>query len=176
MIRLLFRAGGPVSFDGRYYQLREAPFSPQCVQKPHPPILVGGGGEKRTLRTAARYADIMNVQGPVSVVQRKIEVLERHCADAGRDASEITKSVFVPVFATERKELAERNVKAMAMGFGLSEEVARAELPVGEPAHVRDVIEQYAALGVSYVIMMTQGPYNFDVYRRLSREIVEPFL
>ncbi len=175
LIRLLFRAEGPVSFDGKYYQLREAPFSPPCVQKPHPPILVGGGGEKRTLRTAARYADIMNVQGPVSVVKRKIEVLERHCADVGRDPAEITKSVFVPVFATDREELAERIARAFAMGFGLSEEQARAELPIGEPAHVRSVIEQYAALGVSYVIMMSQGPYNFDVYRRLSKDVVEPF-
>ena len=176
LIRLLFSAEGPVTFEGKYYELREAPFSPPCVQKPHPPILVGGGGEKRTLRTAARYADIINVQGPLSVVKRKIEVLERHCADVGRHPSEITKSIFSPVFATERQDLADRVRRTVAMGFGLSEDVARNELPIGEPAHVRDVIEEYAALGVSYVIMISQGPYNFDVYRRLSKEIVEPFL
>ena len=68
ILRLFFAAEKPVSFDGRYYRLKDAPFAPGFVQKPHPPLWIGGGGEKRTLRTVARYADVANVLGPVSVV------------------------------------------------------------------------------------------------------------
>jgi alkanesulfonate monooxygenase SsuD/methylene tetrahydromethanopterin reductase-like flavin-dependent oxidoreductase (luciferase family) len=61
LIRALFTADSPVDYDGRYYQLRQAPQSPECFQHPHIPILVGGTGERRTLRTLAMYGDIFNL-------------------------------------------------------------------------------------------------------------------
>ena len=175
LIRLLFQAESPVDFQGRYYQLRQAPFSPPCVQRPHPPIMVGGGGEKRTLRTAARYADIMNVFGAVSAVRHKIEVLERHCHDAGRDPGQIEKSISGLVFVSDDRDLVERVLQVSAQGADVSVEQARQELPVGDPEHVREVIQQYADIGVSSIIMMSLAPYNFDVYRRISEQVVEAF-
>src|SRR5262245_47001249 len=83
LIRQLFDSDGPVSFTGKHYRLDKAEFQPKCVQKPHPPIMVGGGGEKRTLRTLARYGDVMNVSGTPDQVRHKIEVVEEHCRDAG---------------------------------------------------------------------------------------------
>ena len=78
------RAG--VSFDGRYYQFNDARNEPKGPQRPHPPICVGGGGEKRTLRTAARFAQHWNcVRGTPEEFARKRDVLHAHCADIGRD-------------------------------------------------------------------------------------------
>lgn len=175
LIRALFRADGPVNFEGRYYQLQHAPFSPTFVQKPHPPIMIGGGGEKRTLRAAARYADMMNVMGPLSVVRHKIEVLERHCADVGRDPGEIVKSVFVPVFPSENQEHIDRISQAVSIGFGVPKEQVQQEMPVGSPENVRRIVAQYAELGVSYIIMVSQAPHNFDIYRYVSEQVVAHF-
>src|SRR6476469_9404665 len=84
------------SFDGKHYQLVDAYNEPKPVQKPHPPIVIGGGGEKRTLRTVARWAQHWNVPGGgVDEFLRKRDVLHRHCADIGRDPSEIMTSTHL---------------------------------------------------------------------------------
>ncbi|MFF1610419.1 LLM class F420-dependent oxidoreductase [Amycolatopsis sp. NPDC058278] len=84
------------TFRGEHYQLTDARCEPKGVQRPHPPICIGGSGEKRTLRTAAKYAQHWNfVGGPPEEFARKREVLHRHCADVGRDPAEITLSSHV---------------------------------------------------------------------------------
>jgi len=81
-------------FEGRYYRLQGAFANPKPVQKPHPPIWIGGGGEQRTLRIVARHADVWNLAGgPIEVARHKVEVLHRHCAEVGRDPAEIRLSV-----------------------------------------------------------------------------------
>jgi F420-dependent oxidoreductase-like protein len=83
-------------FDGRFYTLRDARCEPKGVQRPHPPICIGGSGEKRTLRTTAKYAQHWNfVGGTVDDFARKRDVLHQHCADLGRDPAEITLSSHV---------------------------------------------------------------------------------
>jgi F420-dependent oxidoreductase-like protein len=84
------------NFAGRYYTLTDARCEPKGVQRPHPPICVGGSGEKRTLRTAAKYAQHWNfVGGTVEDFARKRDILHRHCADVGRDPAEIMLSSHV---------------------------------------------------------------------------------
>jgi F420-dependent oxidoreductase-like protein len=84
------------TFDGTYYQLEDARNEPKGPQRPHPPICIGGSGEKRTLRTTALYAQHWNfVGGPVEEFARKRDVLHAHCADVGRDPREITLSSHV---------------------------------------------------------------------------------
>lgn len=84
------------TFDGQYFQLRDARCEPKPIQHPHPPICIGGGGEKRTLRAVARYAQHWNVPGgTVDDFVRKRDVLYKHCADIGRDPSEITTSTHL---------------------------------------------------------------------------------
>ncbi|HMC40720.1 MAG TPA: LLM class F420-dependent oxidoreductase [Acidimicrobiales bacterium] len=84
------------TFDGEYYRLTGARNEPKGVQRLHPPICIGGSGEKRTLRTAARYAQHWNfVGGPPEEFARKRDVLHAHCADIGRDPSEILLSTHV---------------------------------------------------------------------------------
>jgi F420-dependent oxidoreductase-like protein len=85
-------------FSGTYYQLSGARNEPKGPQRPHPPIVIGGSGERRTLRTAARYAQHWNfVGGSTEDFARKRDVLHAHCADAGRDPKEITLSAHVPL-------------------------------------------------------------------------------
>jgi alkanesulfonate monooxygenase SsuD/methylene tetrahydromethanopterin reductase-like flavin-dependent oxidoreductase (luciferase family) len=81
------------SFDGRYYTLTDAVSNPKPLQRPHPPIWVGGAGEKLTLRVVAEHADVWNVIGSVEEVVRKASVLDQHCADVGRNPAEIKRSV-----------------------------------------------------------------------------------
>jgi len=84
------------TFSGRYYQLRDARCEPKGVQRPHPPICVGGSGERRTLRTAAKYAQHWNfVGGTVADFARKRDILHQHCADVGQDPAEIMLSSHV---------------------------------------------------------------------------------
>lgn len=84
------------TFEGRHYRLTDARCEPKPVQRPTPPIVIGGGGEKRTLRTAARWAQHWNWPGgPASEFARKRDVLHAHCADVGRDPSEIMTSVHL---------------------------------------------------------------------------------
>jgi F420-dependent oxidoreductase-like protein len=82
-----------VSFEGRYYTLTHATQNPKPVQRPHPRIWVGGGGEQLTLRVVAEHADVWNVIGPVDEVARKAAVLDEHCAAIGRDPTTIRRSV-----------------------------------------------------------------------------------
>ncbi len=84
------------TFKGRYYQLSEARNEPKPIQRPHPPICIGGSGEKRTLRTAARFAQHWNfVGGPPEEFARKRDILHQHCEDVGRDPGEILLSSHV---------------------------------------------------------------------------------
>lgn len=84
------------TFDGKFYQLNDARCEPKPVQKPHPPICIGGGGEKRTLRTTARFAQHWNfVGGTPEEFARKRDILHQHCTDVGRDPSEIILSSHV---------------------------------------------------------------------------------
>jgi F420-dependent oxidoreductase-like protein len=84
------------TFDGRFYQLTEARNEPKGPQQPHPPICIGGSGEKRTLRTTARFAQHWNFAGGTpEEFARKRDVLHAHCADIGRDPKEIILSSHI---------------------------------------------------------------------------------
>ena len=83
-------------FQGRFYQLKDARNEPKGPQRPHPPICIGGSGEKRTLRITARYAQHWNFAGgSPEEFARKRDVLAAHCADIGRDPKEILLSAHV---------------------------------------------------------------------------------
>jgi F420-dependent oxidoreductase-like protein len=83
-------------YQGRHYQLAETLCVPAPISRPHPPILIGGGGERKTLRLVARYADLCNLFGTsLEDVTRKLEVLRAHCAEQERDYDRIGKTVAI---------------------------------------------------------------------------------
>ncbi len=91
-------AGDRSPFEGRYVTAAEPILAPMPLSRPHPPILVGGGGEKRTLRLVAAYADACNILVPdPGESRRKIDVLRRHCDELGRDAAEIETTALVEI-------------------------------------------------------------------------------
>ena len=93
--RAMFTEHAP-SFQGRYYRIHEVLNNPKPIRG-RIPVLIGGGGEKRTLRLVAQYGDACNLFGDAAAVRHKLDVLERHCADVGRDPAEITKTALATV-------------------------------------------------------------------------------
>lgn len=94
--------GSEAAFEGRHYRATRLLNSPQALSRPRPPIMVGGGGERKTLRLVARYADASNVFGGPTAIHHKYEVLRRHCEEIGRDPDEIERSTLQGVnLATE---------------------------------------------------------------------------
>ena len=81
-------------FHGAHYRLEETRSVPQPISQPHPPIRVGGSGERKTLRLVAKYADAANVFGGPEAIHHKYEILARHCAEVGRDYNEIERSTL----------------------------------------------------------------------------------
>lgn len=121
------------TFSGRFFQLENARCNPKPVQKPHPPICIGGSGERRTLRTAARFAQHWNfVGGTVDEFRAKRDILWQHCSDVGRDPGEILLSSHVR-FQGDAKATAATAAALGEEGLGL----AIIQLP---PPHRPDVL------------------------------------
>ena len=95
-------AGDERPFNGAHYRLARPLNSPQALQRPHPPIMIGGGGEKKTLRLVAQYADACNLFGnmPAAELTRKLDILREHCAAVGRPYEEIEKTALLSLKVT----------------------------------------------------------------------------
>jgi alkanesulfonate monooxygenase len=108
-------------YEGKHYKLGRTLNAPQPLQRPHPPILIGGGGEKKTLRLVAKYAQACNLFA-VPELGHKLDVLRQHCADVGRDYDEIEKTVMMPLDAgrdgEKVDELLGRLRELAALGIG----------------------------------------------------------
>ncbi len=103
------------NYDGKYYTLTEARNEPKPVQSPRPPFVIGGLGEKRTLRSVARIGDHWNFPGGgVDVFNQKKEVLAKHCADLGRDISEITTSTHLRLMDPSKPELVAEEAQTLS--------------------------------------------------------------
>ncbi len=89
--------GSEAAFEGNHYQADRLLNSPQSISRPRPPIMIGGGGERKTLRLVAQYADACNVFGGPETIHHKYEVLREHCAAIGRDPDEIERSTLQAV-------------------------------------------------------------------------------
>ncbi len=129
------------SFDGRYYRLDDAPLSPKPLGGL--PLLIGGGGEKRTLRIAATHADEWNIWATPDEMVRKSGVLDRHCADVGRDPAEIARSAVTMVILSDDREFL---AKMRARDFG------RPTL-VGTVDEARSTVQSYADAGVDELVV-----------------------
>ena len=138
-----------VSFHGTHFRLDHARNLPRPVRAGGPPIMIGGGGEKRTLRLVAQYADRCNVTGDVETLTRKVEVLHAHCAEVDRDPSEIDITWMTPLILTVSEENTVE-VREMLAAAGDPEEIAG--FTVGQPHEVPDLLAGHVAAGVDEVI------------------------
>lgn len=139
VIKLLFSEQS-ASFDGRYYTLKDAPLVPKPANVP---LLIGGGGEKVTLKITARYADEWNVWGNVEELKHKMAILDRHCADIGRDPSEIKRTAVAMVFVTDDQAFASK----------MNASTERPPRIAGSIAQLQDVMGAYKEAGVDEFIL-----------------------
>jgi F420-dependent oxidoreductase-like protein len=141
IIRSLFE-DEQTTFEGRYYTVRDAPLAPKPVQRPRPPILIGGGGEKVTLRIAAQWADEWNVWGAPEVLAQKGAVLDEHCERLGRDPKSIKRSANALVVLSDDPQVIEQ---AKARGGR--------QMVCGSVEELRDTMGRYVEAGVDELIM-----------------------
>ena len=112
--RAMFREEAP-TFEGRYYRIDGALNFPRPIQPNGPPIMIGGGGEQRTLKLVAQYANMCNIFGDVAIVRHKMDVLERHCQAVGRDPKTIVKTRLGSLIIRESDADARRRATAIAL-------------------------------------------------------------
>src|SRR5438552_7993504 len=143
-------------FKGRYYQLSDAPLDPKPVQTPHPELMIGGGGERVTLRIVAKHADHWNVWGGPKVLARKSAILEQHCSDVGRDSSTIMRSVNMALLITDKKEDVDRLAETIAKRMGSHAEDARDTCLAGTPDQIRAQLDDLKAAGATTLFIPTR--------------------
>lgn len=112
ILRKVWTEEPSTSFNGIFYQIKNAYCKPKPIQKPSPPIMVGGIGERQTLRIVAKYADACNLYGSIETVTRKLTVLKEHCANVGRDYGSILKTKLGLVVIEKDKEIARKKIQA----------------------------------------------------------------
>ena len=143
------------TFKGRYYQLSEAPLAPKPAQRPHPELMIGGGGEKVTLKIAARHADHWNVWGGPETLARKGALLDGHCRALGRDPKAITRSANMALLISDDRAEADRLRAALTKRFGMPEALAKDTALAGSIGEIRDKLGRLAAAGVGMVWIPT---------------------
>ena len=156
----------PASFDGRFYNVDGAHCEP--LPDPQPPIMIGGAGEKRTLKVVAKHADWWNdLSRPLDQARHKLDVLRQHCEAEGRDYDSIRKT-FTARFFIDRSNAKARE---MAGDWLTAEQPAIA----GDPAAVREHLTQLAELGFDLCIAVFPQFQELDDMRLFADEVIPEF-
>lgn len=161
--------GETFSFDGHHYQLTDSPALPKPVQEPHPPVLIGGGGAKRTPRLAARYADEFNMPFSAKAdTEAAYDRVRQACTDAGRDPDELVYS-SAQVVCCGRDD-AEVSRRAEAIGRDVDE--LRQNGLAGSPEEVVSTIAEYAAIGTQRLYLQVLDLDDLDHIDLLGTEVL----
>jgi F420-dependent oxidoreductase-like protein len=158
--------GERVSHAGRFYTLRDAVCEPRPVQ-PRLPILVGGSGPRKTLRTVARYADAWNTSGAEDEVREKLATLDRHCEAVGRDRARIELTVSFPIVLRNTREAAEAAFARLLAANGTPDAGPVPNL-LGAPGDVAAAIAPYRDMGFETVIVRLPAPYDRETIERIG--------
>ena len=159
------------TFEGRYYQLHDAPLVPKPVQSPHPPITIGGSGW-RTARLAARFASRLNVVGSPANAAIAFERLERCCEEAGRAVAEVELSAHPKVAIATSQARAEELALRQAEALGETFPADRSGWIVGSPPQAIAQLQRYAEVGVSHVVLGLGHPFDAELLRLLATEVL----
>jgi F420-dependent oxidoreductase-like protein len=155
------------TFNGKHYQLKDALNEPPPVQKDLP-ILIGGGGEQRTLRTTARYADMWHGFGSPDDIRHKTEVLHRHCAAVKRDPKEIRILAGGWVVVRDRPEDVKAYLQQVARHQDMAPPAPRAS---GDPDKVAHQIFEYAKAGADGFVITGAEPFDRETIERVGSEV-----
>ena len=152
----------------RFHELEQHPLPIQA----HLPIMIGGGGEKKTLRTVAKLADYWNVGAAPDVLARKNAILAEHCATVGRDPATITRTSNSWIVIRDSTAAAERVwAEAMARNRSDFREGDRYRMFFGPPAHVAEKLLEHVAAGFESTIVELPAPYDTETIERLIGEV-----
>jgi F420-dependent oxidoreductase-like protein len=162
----------PRTFKGRYYEVKDAPWNPPNVQKPHPPIVIGGKGKKWIMPLVARYADAWNVPigvGPAGIKSR-MKIVRDECARIGRTPCDVEVQAFLVLYTISDVPLVG---PALRLGARIIEDkrIARGLL-AGSADAITAKIQEYVDAGATHVIVNIQPPYDVDMLRRFAREVM----
>ncbi len=165
VIKALF-ANEKSNFAGRYYQLTDAPLAPKPVQQPLP-LLIGGGGERKTLKITAKYADEWNVWGDPATLKAKMVILDQHCADLGRDPKAIQRSAVALLAHSDDAAFVERIRSQGRPVIG------------GSTSEICATIQEYKDAGVDEIIVpdftLGRGAARIAAYDRFMGEVASRF-
>ncbi len=158
--------GEQVTVDGPRYRLTDALVTPRPIQ-PHLPILVGGGGPKKTLRIVARHADAWNTNGSLEDVLARDRVLREHCADVDRDPATIERTISFQIVLRDDPAEAERAYRALCRHNGV-EEIAGMPALLGPPEAIADRLRPYVTHGFATIIARLPAPYDRETIARMG--------
>ncbi|MBE3560637.1 MAG: LLM class F420-dependent oxidoreductase [Ktedonobacteraceae bacterium] len=156
-------------FLGKYYQVRGAINQPKGVQKPHVPVLIGGGGERVTLKLVAKYADACNVGGSLETLRKKFAILKQHCEEVGRDYEDIRRTAtgFCSIAETDEQAWA-KFPPGMVQRY---RDLINSTL-IGSPATIRKGIAELEEAGVQEMILTFPDVLELDSLRWFAREFI----
>jgi F420-dependent oxidoreductase-like protein len=173
IIRKMWTEEEPAAtFNGRYYQINNAYCNPKPIQKPSPPIMVGGSGERYTLKIVAKYADACNLYGSAETVKRKLSILNEHCKSVGRDYDSILKTKLGFIIIDNDKEMVKKRVQQI-ISKGIPEERIREFLMYGTPEEVLKQIELLEDVGTQYLIVDVEPYRELEALEIFGNSIVK---
>jgi F420-dependent oxidoreductase-like protein len=150
IIRKMWTEEEPAAtFSGKYYQINNAYCNPKPIQKPSPPIMVGGSGERQTLKIIAKYADACNLFGSAETIKRKLSILNEHCKNIGRDYDSILKTKLGFIVVDNDREMVEKRIQQISKV--IPEEQVRDIITYGTPEDVLKQIELLEDVGIQYL-------------------------
>jgi F420-dependent oxidoreductase-like protein len=158
--RAMFTQESP-TFQGRYHRINQALNYPRPIRPGGIPILVGGSGERRTLRLVAQYADACNLFGDLEMIKHRLGVLERHCADVGRDPSQIIKTRLGSLVIGSTQSEAQRKAEARRASLGINPEWVRSWV-VGDPDGVAEQARAYLDAGLDGLLFNMPDAYDLE--------------
>jgi len=160
---------------GKHYTVTDALCLPKPVQKPHPPIMIGGVGEKKLLRIVARYADMWNAFAAPAEMQRLGAIIDRHGEAVRRDTSTIERTIMMPLCYTENADRQNMVCNIMAMTRQSTPEQVRAQIMIGGKQECLDTIERYTKVGITHFIFMMFAPYFLDEVQAFAEQVAPAF-
>ncbi len=168
------------SFEGKHYVIKDAPCEPKPIRKPYPPILIGGSGEKLTLRTTAIHADQWNMPpGDTGVSPEefaaKLAVLHQRCAEVGRDPAEIETNLALMIVIEDDDAAAKTRRDEIASAFGLSDETKMKMILAGDPDTLVADIKRYEAVGVDHFDAILINGVNYADAEMFGGEVIPAF-
>jgi alkanesulfonate monooxygenase SsuD/methylene tetrahydromethanopterin reductase-like flavin-dependent oxidoreductase (luciferase family) len=158
--------GELVTHEGPRYRMHDALCRPRPIQA-HLPILIGGSGRRKTLRTVAERADAWNTSGSIDQVTDTLSTLREHCEAVGRDIASIEKTVSFPLVVRDDEASARERVRVLLAANGTTVEDFEGFL-AGSPVQLADAIRPYIALGFETVIVRMPGPYDRETIERIG--------